>query len=54
MVRVRVRVIFDCEGSLICVHNYGGIISEDASLTQQRIGPCSFLCDLSRESRGFS
>ena len=39
MVRIRVRVILNCDVTFICVHRYGGIISEDASLTQQRIGP---------------
>ena len=38
-VRVRVGVILDRGVSLICVHRYGRIISEDASLTQQKIGP---------------
>ena len=39
MVRIRVRVILDCEITFICVHRYGGIISEDASRSQQGLGP---------------
>ena len=39
MVRVRVRAILDCDVMFICVHRYGGIVSEDASQEQQRIGP---------------
>ena len=48
MVRVRVRVIFDCDLTFICVHRYGEKINEDANHVQFGLGPKKTLqCNVS-------
>ena len=39
MVRVRVRVILDCEVTLVFVQWYGGIKNEHAGTSQHGLGP---------------